>query len=405
MLLIRRLPSMASSLATTAFPGRGRPPCVHHTQAELVYLKSLSLYPKPGCLSLCSTSTSDSQTSSEFSDLIAEQSSKRSPLEPGLYLVATPIGNLEDITLRALRVLKSANVILSEDTRHSGKLLQYYNIKTPLLSYHKFNESQREQTVLKRLKQGEIVALISDAGTPGISDPGTELAKLCVDQNIPVVPIPGPSAFVAALSASGLATNEFTFVGFLPKHAGSRRERLTVSASEVKTQIFYVPPHKLCQFLEETSSLFGDSRFASVITSLLISLHHRRCVIAREITKMHEEFWRGTLGEAKQAFSTHQPKGEITLLVEGKAICVVETPSEDQLENELRELISCGHNLSTVATSLIWVIFRKYSNCSSCGEAVKMVAEGTSVRRKTVYSLALKKFGKQLEAGDDSDKC
>ncbi|XP_031268966.1 uncharacterized protein LOC116127457 isoform X2 [Pistacia vera] len=363
MLLIRRLPSMASSLVTTAFPGRGRPPCVHHTQAELVYLKSLSLYPKPGCLSLCSTSTSDSQTSSEFSDLIAEQSSKRSPLEPGLYLVATPIGNLEDITLRALRVLKSANVILSEDTRHSGKLLQYYNIKTPLLSYHKFNESQREQTVLKRLKQGEIVALISDAGTPGISDPGTELAKLCVDQNIPVVPIPGPSAFVAALSASGLATNEFTFVGFLPKHAGSRRERLTVSASEVKTQIFYVPPHKLCQFLEETSSLFGDSR---------------RCVIAREITKMHEEFWRGTLGEAKQAFSTHQPKGEITLLVEGKAICVVETPSEDQLENELRELISCGHTLST---------------------AVKMVAEGTSVRRKTVYSLALKKFGKQLEAG------
>ncbi|XP_044474535.1 ribosomal RNA small subunit methyltransferase I [Mangifera indica] len=368
MLLIRRLPSTASSLVTTAFPWRSRPP-IFHTEAELVFVKSVSFYPKPCSLSLYSTSTSHSETSSEFSDLIDEQSSKRGPLEPGLYLVATPIGNLEDITLRALRVLKSANVILSEDTRHSGKLLQHYNIRTPLLSYHKFNESQREQTVLKRLKQGEIVALISDAGTPGISDPGTELAKLCVDQSIPVFPIPGPSAFVAALSASGLATNEFTFVGFLPKHTGSRRERLMVSASEPKTQIFYVPPHKLCQFLEETSSIFG---------------YLRRCVIAREITKIHEQFWRGTLGEAKDAFSTQQPKGEITLLVEGKAICAVEAPSEDQLENELRELISSGHNLSM---------------------AVKLVAEGTSVRRKTVYSLALKKFGKQLEAEDDLNKC
>ncbi|RVX14914.1 Ribosomal RNA small subunit methyltransferase I [Vitis vinifera] len=163
-------------------------------------------------------------------------------------------------SISALRVLRSANVILSEDTRHSGKLLQHYDIKTPLLSYHKFNESRREQTVLKRLREGDIVALISDAGTPGISDPGMELAKLCVDENIPVIPIPGPSALVAALSASGLATNEFTFVGFLPKHAGSRRERLTVSANEAATQVFFVPPHKLHQFLEETSSLFGDTR-------------------------------------------------------------------------------------------------------------------------------------------------
>ncbi|KAL5780559.1 hypothetical protein ACOSQ2_011296 [Xanthoceras sorbifolium] len=366
MLLIRRLPSMANSLSSTALSWRCGPSSFFiSSPTELQYLKSLSLHPKHPYLSLCSTS--NSQPSLEFSDSIPEQSSKRSPIKPGFYLVATPIGNLEDITLRALRVLKSANVILSEDTRHSGKLLQHYSIKTPLLSYHKFNESQREQTVLKRLKQGEIVALISDAGTPGISDPGTELAKLCVDESIAVVPIPGPSAFVAALSASGLATNEFTFVGFLPKHAGSRRERLMVSANEMKTQIFYVPPHKLCQFLEETSSLFGNSR---------------RCVIARELTKIHEEFWRGTLGEAKEAFSTHQPKGEITLLVEGKPSCLAEPPSEDQLENELRELISKGHNLSM---------------------AVKLVAEGTSVRRKTVYSLALRKFGKQLSVEDDSN--
>ncbi|XP_028791239.1 uncharacterized protein LOC114747116, partial [Neltuma alba] len=267
---------------------------------------------------------------------------------------------------RALRVLKSANVILSEDTRHSGKLLHHYNIKTPLMSYHKFNESQREQVVLKRLRQGEIVALISDAGTPGISDPGMELAKLCVNENIPVVPIPGPCALISALSASGLATDEFTFVGFLPKHSGSRRKRLTVSADEATTQIFYVPPHKLSQFLDEGASSFGDTR---------------RCVIAREMTKLHEEFWRGTLGEAKKAFSLHQPKGELTILIEGRTKSKVEPPSEIQLENELRDLISQGESLSM---------------------AVKSVADGTSVSRKTVYSLALKKFGKQLEVEDDT---
>ncbi|XP_043712826.1 ribosomal RNA small subunit methyltransferase I isoform X1 [Telopea speciosissima] len=296
-----------------------------------------------------------------------EEPSKAGPLKSGLYLVATPIGNLEDITLRALRVLRSADVILSEDTRHSGKLLQHYNIKTPLLSYHKFNESQRENTILRKLQQGNIVALISDAGTPGISDPGTELAKLCVNEKIPVIPIPGPSAFVTALSASGLATDEFTFVGFLPKHAGSRRERLLVSSKETVTQIFFVPPHKLHQFLEETSSLFSESR---------------QCVIAREMTKLHEEFWRGTLGEAKDVFLTRQPKGEITVLIEGKANSIAETPSEAQLEHELGNLISSGQSLSM---------------------AVKLVSEGTTVKRKTIYSLALRKFGKQVEARDDSN--
>ncbi|KDP38563.1 hypothetical protein JCGZ_04488 [Jatropha curcas] len=355
-MLLRRLPGMT---ITAAFS------CRHplRIQTDLVSLKSVSTYPKIAMLSFCSSS----QISGELTDSILKESSKRGPLKPGLYLVGTPIGNLEDITLRALRVLKSANVILSEDTRHSGKLLQYYNIKTPLLSYHKFNECQREQTVLKRLKQGEIVALISDAGTPAISDPGAELAKLCVDENIPVIPIPGPSAAVAALSASGLATDEFTFVGFLSKHNKSRRERLMASANETRTQIFYVPPHKLALFLEETSSHFGDSR---------------RCVMAREMTKMHEEFWRGTLGEAKEVFSDHQPRGEITLLIEGKMNQLIETPSESQLEHDLRDLISNGHSLSS---------------------AVKLVAEGTSVKRKTVYSLALRKFGKQMEADDPSN--
>ncbi|KAL0351832.1 UNVERIFIED_CONTAM: Ribosomal RNA small subunit methyltransferase I [Sesamum calycinum] len=301
--------------------------------------------------SVNSPAAADSEITDDFP-------SKQGPLKPGLYLVGTPIGNLEDITLRALRVLKSADVILSEDTRHSGKLLQYYNIRTPLLSYHKFNESQREQVVLRRLQGGEIVAQISDAGMPGISDPGMELAKLCVEKNIPVIPVPGPSALVAALSASGLPTNEFTFVGFLPKHAPTRRERLMVSANNPTTQVFFVPPHKLCQFLEETCSIFGQSR---------------RCVIAREMTKLHEEFWRGTIGEAKEAFTAHQPRGEITLLIEGVKVSEGETFSESQLENELGELISKGHSLSM---------------------AVKLVATGTSMKRKAIYSLALEKFGK-----------
>ncbi|KAM3408178.1 hypothetical protein ACQJBY_001412 [Aegilops geniculata] len=140
-----------------------------------------------------------------------EQRASETDLESGLYLVATPIGNLEDITLRALHVLKCAHVILSEDTRHSGKLLQHYNIKTPLLSFHKFNEREREPIILKRLHEGEAIAVISDAGTPGISDPGMELARLCATEKISVIPIPGPSAAIAALSASGLPTEEFTF--------------------------------------------------------------------------------------------------------------------------------------------------------------------------------------------------
>ncbi|WVZ58975.1 hypothetical protein U9M48_009190 [Paspalum notatum var. saurae] len=307
-------------------------------------------------------------------------------LESGLYLVATPIGNLEDITLRALRVLKCANVILSEDTRHSGKLLQHYNIKTPLLSFHKFNEREREHSILRRLHEGEAIALISDAGTPGISDPGVELARLCASEKIPVIPIPGPSAVIAALSASGLPSNEFTFVGFLPKHTRSRKDRLEISAREAATQIFYVPPHGIHQFLVDAASSFGDSR---------------SCVIAREITKLHEEvtsdlaysdvvcqlsepaakcqlircylFWRGTLGEANQVFASRQPKGEITVLIEGKLISVDDAPSEEFLEHELRELTAKGHTLSA---------------------AVKLVTEATSAKKKDVYALALRLFGK-----------
>ncbi|XP_047329490.1 ribosomal RNA small subunit methyltransferase I isoform X2 [Impatiens glandulifera] len=307
-----------------------------------------------------------SQSSEPCTEVPTE--SHRGPLKPGLYIVGTPIGNLEDITLRALRVLRSANVILSEDTRHSGKLLKHYDVKTPLLSYHKFNESQREQEVLSRLRQGEVIAQISDAGTPGISDPGMGLVKSCVNENIPVIPIPGPSALITAISASGLTTDEFKFVGFLPKHASSRRERLMNSSNEGVTQIFFIPPHKLLQFIEEASPLFGSQR---------------QCVIARELTKIHEEFWRGTLEEANKSFSTRQPKGEITLLIEGKTECGIETPSEAQLENKLRELISQGHSLST---------------------AVKLVAGCTPMRRSDVYSFAIKKFAKRADLDEISSR-
>ncbi|XP_057728822.1 uncharacterized protein LOC130944497 [Arachis stenosperma] len=358
---------MLSRRVAAALPFRFAAPVANQVPIPKHHLPLISFHPQNVAV-LCSRSNSSLSQQSETEHVdYSEFRTQQSNLKPGLYLVGTPIGNLEDITFRALRVLNSANVILSEDTRHSGKLLHHYNIKTPLMSYHKFNESQREQLVLKRLKEGEIVALISDAGTPGISDPGMELAKLCVSENILVVPIPGPCALVSALSASGLPTHEFTFVGFLPKHSGSRRKRLMSLADQTATQIFYVPPHKLSQFLEEASSIFGDAR---------------QCVIAREMTKLHEEFWRGTVREAKEVFLMRQPKGELTILIEGQTSSKVEPPSDSELEDELRELIASGETLST---------------------AVKLIAGRTSASKKTIYSLALKKFGKQLQVEDDSN--
>lgn len=286
-----------------------------------------------------------------------DQSGRKGILESGLYIVATPIGNLEDITLRALRVLKSSDLILSEDTRHSAKLLQHYNIDAPLLSYHKFNESFRQATILQRLQQNQIVSLISDAGTPGISDPGAKIVRACIEKNIRIYPIPGPTAVITALTASGLPTTAFSFVGFLSPHNSTRKTKLMTAAREGATQIFYVSPHKLLSFLEESISAFGDTR---------------RCVIAREMTKLHEEFWRGTLAEAKSEFSQRNLKGEITLVIEGSEDNSAEAPTEAELESQLQDLFSNGHSLS---------------------EAVKLVSKRMSVRKKVVYTLALKMHG------------
>jgi 16S rRNA (cytidine1402-2'-O)-methyltransferase len=216
-----------------------------------------------------------------------------------LYLVATPIGNLEDITLRAVRILKEADVIACEDTRQTQKLLHHYGIRKEMVSYHEHNELTRSPELVIELEQGAKIALVSDAGTPGISDPGHRLVTLCLRHHIPVVPIPGPSALVAALAASGLPTDEFLFVGFLPPRSGARRKALDALKAESRTLIFYEAPHRVVETLADASDILGP----------------RPAVIAREVTKLHEEFLRGLLPELLETARKHAPRGEITLLI------------------------------------------------------------------------------------------
>ena len=216
-----------------------------------------------------------------------------------LYLVATPIGNLEDITVRAVRILKEADVIACEDTRQTQKLLQHYGIRKEMVSYHEHNELTRSPELVIELEQGAKIALVSDAGTPGISDPGHRLVTLCLRHHIPVVPIPGPSALVAALAASGLPTDEFLFVGFLPSRSGPRRKALDALKAESRTLIFYEAPHRVVETLADAADILGP----------------RPAVIAREVTKLHEEFLRGPLPELLEAARKRAPRGEITLLI------------------------------------------------------------------------------------------
>jgi 16S rRNA (cytidine1402-2'-O)-methyltransferase len=216
-----------------------------------------------------------------------------------LYLVATPIGNLEDITVRAIRILKEADLIACEDTRQTQKLLNHYGIRKEMVSYHEHNELTRSPELVIELEQGAQIALVSDAGTPGISDPGHRLVTLCLRHHISVVPIPGPSALVAALAASGLPTEEFLFVGFLPARAGARRKALDALKAESRTLIFYEAPHRVVETLADASEILGA----------------RPAVIAREVTKIHEEFLRGPLAELLESARKRAPRGEITLLI------------------------------------------------------------------------------------------
>jgi len=228
----------------------------------------------------------------------------KSTLTPGLYLVATPIGNLEDITLRAVRVLKQADQIACEDTRQTQKLLNHYGISSRTVSYHEHNELTRAPELVLDLEGGARVALVTDAGMPGISDPGFRLISLAIRHHIPVVPIPGASAFLAALVASGLPADSFRFSGFLPAKVGPRRQTLESVKASPRTQVFYEAPHRLKEAVEDVVEILGADR---------------QLVIAREVTKIHEEFLRGRAGEVLEILKARGDiKGEITLLV-GKA--------------------------------------------------------------------------------------
>lgn len=222
-------------------------------------------------------------------------------LAPGLYLVATPIGNLEDITLRALRVMKESDLIACEDTRQTQKLLNHYSIAKRTSSYHEHNEMTRAAELVVELEQGARIALVTDAGMPGISDPGFRLIALAIRHHIPVVPIPGASAFLAALVASGLPTDSFRFSGFLPAKAGQRRQILEDIRDSPRTQVFYEAPHRVKESLEDIVEILG---------------RQRHVVIAREVTKIHEEFVRGNAGEVLETLKARGDiKGEITLLI------------------------------------------------------------------------------------------
>lgn len=219
-----------------------------------------------------------------------------------LYLIPTPVGNMEDITLRALRLLKEVDLILAEDTRTTAKLLKHYEITTPLLSHHKFNEHQQVERIAERLERGENIALVSDAGTPGISDPGFLLTRTCVEKGIPTECLPGATAFVPALVNSGFPCDRFCFEGFLPQKKG-RQKKLNSLAEEKRTLIFYESPFRLAKSLEQMAQVFGAQRFACV---------------AREISKVFEEFRRGSLEELAHYYSQHGVKGEIVLIIAGQ---------------------------------------------------------------------------------------
>ena len=224
-------------------------------------------------------------------------------VEPGvLYLVSTPIGNLEDITLRALKVLKEVDLVAAEDTRHTGILLKHYDLHKSIISYHDFNKERKAPFLIEQLKAGKSVAVTSDAGTPGISDPGYLLVQQAIRESIRVVPIPGASAFLSALVVSGLPTDKFVFEGFLSPKQGKRRKRLEALQGEQRTIILYESPHRFAKTLDDISEVLGQ----------------RKMVIARELTKKFEEIIRGTPEEIKQSLGERKIKGELVVLIEGK---------------------------------------------------------------------------------------
>jgi 16S rRNA (cytidine1402-2'-O)-methyltransferase len=253
-----------------------------------------------------------------------------------LYVVGTPIGNLEDMTFRAIDVLKQVDLIAAEDTRHTGKLLQYFQIKTPQISHHEHNRVTRIPELVEKLKQGASIAIVTDAGMPCVSDPGYELVKACVDAGLPVVPIPGVTAVITAIAASGLDSLRFSFEGFLPAKEKERQTVLTTLQAETRTMVFYESPHRLRESLASMGGVFGADR---------------AIVIGRELTKLHEEFWRGTVGAAIVAYQTREPKGEYTIVVAGST-AVVASVSDEDLRSALGRLLADGLSRSAASKQL-----------------------------------------------------
>jgi len=277
------------------------------------------------------------------------------PTEPTprtLYIVGTPIGNLEDMTFRAVRILQTVDLIAAEDTRHTGNLLQHFQIKTPQLSYHDHNSTSRIPELLEHLDHGKAIALVTDAGMPGISDPGYELVKACIAAKLTVVPSPGPSAAIAALSASGLPTEQFVFEGFLPTKGQERRDRLQAIQTESRTLILYESPHRLRQTLQDLAEVLGSAR---------------PLVLARELTKLYEEFWRGSIEEAINHYSQREPQGEYTLVVAGLPKALPQL-SEAELKTELQQIMAQGISRS---------------------QASRQLAKVTGLSRRPLYQLAL----------------
>jgi 16S rRNA (cytidine1402-2'-O)-methyltransferase len=238
--------------------------------------------------------------------MVEQGSSTRQEVEPGtLYVVATPIGNLEDITLRALRLLGSVDIIAAEDTRHTRKLLTHHGISRPLLSFHAHNEQRQAPHLLALLQEGRSIALVTDAGTPGISDPGYSLLQALVQHAIPVVPVPGASAVIAALSVAGLPTDRFIFEGFLPSKSGRRRQRLEALRDEPRTAVLYESPYRLVRLLQDIVTCLGPER---------------RVVVTRELTKHFEEVQRGTAAALCAMFQARSVRGECTVLIAGCAV-------------------------------------------------------------------------------------
>jgi 16S rRNA (cytidine1402-2'-O)-methyltransferase len=269
-----------------------------------------------------------------------------------LYLVGTPIGNLGDLTLRGLQVLRDVDTIAAEDTRHTGKLLHHFEIKTPQISYHQHNEQQRIPELLGQLQSGKSIALVTDAGMPGISDPGYLIVSACVAAGIRVIPIPGVTAVITAVSASGLPSDRFVFEGFIPVKGQERRDRLESVSGDARTLVFYESPHRLRQTLADFAETFGEDR---------------QIVIGRELTKLHEDFWRGSINSAIEHYTNTEPQGEYTLVVAGAPVSHP-TISDEAIERALIELML---------------------NDTSRSQASRIVAEQISQSRRYVYQLAL----------------